>query len=414
MVRLPTWWLRVLFAQGFCLCPLRGLVWQGNSFRSRINAVYARHQWSRRRSPLRRAGLVLAGLLWPVHAVASAAFMTSQYGPHIRRTGGPGLLRQFLTQCRLAFVSVVPPPSYYQFEMHRPEHRACATEFVHQHEMLAVLRQINGQVDAVLMNDKVRAAAHFHQHGLPTLQDIAVVKDGHVQFNAGDEDPQCDIFIKPTNMTGGRGAQRWNHSGDGQYVSNAASEPAGWNELVSHVRTLSRTSPYLVQPCVIKHPKHEPYSKIGLCTTRVMTRRSSNGDIEVFLGAFKMPTGDTAVDNFSKGSLVSPIDVRSGTLGPAVRKSPTLPRVDAHPDTNAPITGETLAHWDAIADLAIRAHQTVPDNEIVGWDIALAPDGPLLVEGNLWPCFMLLQRTYSEPFGARFLDGYCRDLLQRR
>ncbi len=38
--------------------------------------------------------------------------------------------------------------------------------------------------------------------------------------------------------------------------------------------------------------------------------------------------------------------------------------------------------WQSVLDLACAAHATVPDNGILGWDIAITPQGALLIECN--------------------------------
>ena len=53
-----------------------------------------------------------------------------------------------------------------------------------------------------------------------------------------------------------------------------------------------------------------------------------------------------------------------------------------HPVSGLPVIGITLPHWQKVVDLAIAAHAVVPDNGILGWDIALTPDGATLIECN--------------------------------
>ena len=41
--------------------------------------------------------------------------------------------------------------------------------------------------------------------------------------------------------------------------------------------------------------------------------------------------------------------------------------------------------WREILDLLQEAARVVPSVRYVGWDVAVTPDGPLLVEGNQYP-----------------------------
>jgi hypothetical protein len=42
--------------------------------------------------------------------------------------------------------------------------------------------------------------------------------------------------------------------------------------------------------------------------------------------------------------------------------------------------------------LATRAHRAFADRTVIGWDVAITPNGPILVEGNSGPDVDLLQR----------------------
>ena len=62
-------------------------------------------------------------------------------------------------------------------------------------------------------------------------------------------------------------------------------------------------------------------------------------------------------------------------------------------------TGRILPQWSAIRRLAVRAHQVFADRMIVGWDIALTPEGPMLIEGNSYPDTEFLQRVHRQAIG---------------
>ncbi len=55
------------------------------------------------------------------------------------------------------------------------------------------------------------------------------------------------------------------------------------------------------------------------------------------------------------------------------------------PGSNIPIRGYQLPDWDKALDLVRRAAARIPDLQMIGWDIAFTPDGPVIVEGNTLP-----------------------------
>jgi Sugar-transfer associated ATP-grasp len=95
----------------------------------------------------------------------------------------------------------------------------------------------------------------------------------------------------------------------------------------------------------------------------------------------------------------------------------SLLRYDAHPVTQAPITGSNVPEWGAIASLAIQTHAAFPHRLMLGWDIALTPEGPIMLEGNTNFDVMFLQRVHDAPaahsrFGA--LMDFHIDALRRQ
>jgi hypothetical protein len=72
---------------------------------------------------------------------------------------------------------------------------------------------------------------------------------------------------------------------------------------------------------------------------------------------------------------------------------------DHHPKTGAPVTGRAIAQWQALAALAVRAHRVFSGRMIIGWDLALTPQGAMLLEGNPQPDTHFLQRVHRRMIG---------------
>ena len=75
-----------------------------------------------------------------------------------------------------------------------------------------------------------------------------------------------------------------------------------------------------------------------------------------------------------------------------------------------------MPFWKEVLDLCSRAARIIPNLRSVGWDVALTPDGPVIVEGNPdWDLPMvqvhtdgLLQpdvRRQLASFGIQFPEG---------
>ena len=141
---------------------------------------------------------------------------------------------------------------------------------------------------------------------------------------------------------------------------------------------------YVFQDAVTQHPQIAALTgSQTVATVRVVTVNHADTP-EVLYTVWKLPAPTAMSDNFwQKGSLISLVDPASGEVQ-KVRfgSGPDTQWVQTHPATGAQLKGVTLPCWQSVRDLAIAAHAVVPDNGILGWDIAITPTGALLIECN--------------------------------
>ncbi|MBL8710006.1 MAG: hypothetical protein JNL25_12495, partial [Rhodospirillaceae bacterium] len=65
----------------------------------------------------------------------------------------------------------------------------------------------------------------------------------------------------------------------------------------------------------------------------------------------------------------------------------------------ARVLGRQLPCWHEACSVALAAHAACKDRLLVGWDIAIAPEGPLLLEGNSYADVDFLQRVHRCSIG---------------
>ena len=125
-------------------------------------------------------------------------------------------------------------------------------------------------------------------------------------------------------------------------------------------------------------------------------------------------------DNLWRGGLLAHVDCESGTVG-RVRRGlgPAAGWVETHPDTGVRLTGMTLPHWPRLVEQVIRAAGLLSGLPLVGWDVAVGPDGPVFIEANTSPSLELLQYASGAPalppaLRREFLDEAARLRRQAR
>jgi hypothetical protein len=140
------------------------------------------------------------------------------------------------------------------------------------------------------------------------------------------------------------------------------------------------------------------------------------GKPRLLLAVLRITAGDNVIDNFehgSTGNLVAPIDLDTGTVGAArgsIRKDwPTMAAFSRHPETGHAIEGFKIPHWTAMIALALKSQQSLPALKSTGWDIAMTPEGPLLIETNAFYSVDILQVAHQRGFKRELLRelGVC-------
>jgi hypothetical protein len=172
--------------------------------------------------------------------------------------------------------------------------------------------------------------------------------------------------------------------------------------LLARLADRSRHIPLVVQQRLRPHPELAEITTGALPTCRVVSCLDENGEPEVVAAMFRSSIGrNVTVDNMHAGGMGALIDIATGTLGRAsnLGGDARLGWFSVHPDTGAAIEGRVLPLWDEAKALAAAAHRHFDDRVVVGWDIAILGDGPILVEGNGNPDLDILQRFM--PIGLR-------------
>lgn len=346
--------------------------------------------------------------LWPlVVLVSSLAWQLPRHGARAWRQSGRNPLLQLADQLRLALTAGLWPHQYYMFELFWPEIRPQAHAYL--------LRQETKRGVYSMLKDRPRKNPVFARKdlfadacaaaGLPHAAVIARLGNGTADWRGGYQAlPLRDLFVKPVHGRGGRGAERWRWDGAiFAGVGKARLTPEG---LLA--RLCARRAACIVMPCLANHPALAGLALTGmglgtLATSRLVTCRDEHGTPEVVAAALRFPRRpDAVVDNFHAGGLAAIIDLATGRLGAATDLGLARDSAwhDRHPVSGALIAGTVLPFWEAAKQLAERAHAALGDRAVIGWDIAILAEGPVLIEANGFPDLDIIQRCARAPLGS--------------
>jgi hypothetical protein len=264
----------------------------------------------------------------------------------------------------------------------RIERAAGLSTYIRRYEDAALNKLLNpcGWTRDCVLADKRRFAERCRTAGLPHPPTIALHERGRMQVL---EDPRGrELVAKPVDGEGGDGVRMLGAFADaGTLLAHAPALP--------HSR-----SALLVQPRVYVHPALRDLALEALPTVRIVTMRNEQGEPEIVSSTFRCPSDPQAhVDNMKAGGLISSVALDSGRLGVACLGYGGGDH-SHHPRTGAAIEGRELPDWQAARELVVRAHaQGFSEYVLIGWDVALTPDGPVLIEGNGKPGVLMPQRA---------------------
>jgi hypothetical protein len=344
-------------------------------------------------------GVVLAPLVVPL----AALWFTARNGPVIRQREGKGIVRQLIDQFQLYVSAGILAPWYYILSLHRDGQRRAPT-FLQRCEtkwgVFLLLRSRDGSP----LSDKVAFAKRCEANGVRCVP-TAFYLDDSTALDALAL-PDVDLFVKPARGRGGKGAQRWDRIGPSMWSNGQDRLDA--SGLGERLRATAKQLPLIGQQRVEPHPAIATLTSGALPTVRALTCLNGSDEAEVVAAVFRMSFGSSrTVDNIHAGGLACGVALDGGVLGPAsnLGADARLGWHDKHPTTGAQIEGTRLPFWEELRSLAIRAHEAFADRVIVGWDIAIDADGPIVVEGNGSPDVDLMQRFMELGFCQRHRFG---------
>lgn len=264
-------------------------------------------------------------------------------------------------------------------------------------EFHRIVDVLNPRVYRKISQHKVVEKAVLSLHGFPTPRylgylhaDRGMTSSGRPLRTAADLERFLDdcaasrLVFKPVEGSGGAGFHAMDivRGAGGTTLRDLKSGDALAPERL--LARLTSTHGYIVECFLDQHPLLASMNASSVNTVRLWVLKERRGCR--FAGAIlRIGRRGSLVDNISAGGLFCPIDVASGALLHVRESDICAEPMTRHPDGGAQIAGVQLPHWKAVLDLAARAVDAFPNIRFAGLDIAIASEGPQLIEVNVLP-----------------------------
>lgn len=157
----------------------------------------------------------------------------------------------------------------------------------------------------------------------------------------------------------------------------------------------------LVEEFLQQHPDMSSLYPGSVNTLRIITYRDQADKVHVLTRALKIGNGGF-IDNHSNGGMYTMLDEQGVVLHAASDEDGHF--FEVHPATGITLTGFQVPCFDQVLELAEKLARQVPEMPFIGWDIAITPQGPIVIEGNHnTGIFQSRATMLAEPVGLKEL-----------
>ena len=216
-----------------------------------------------------------------------------------------------------------------------------------------------------------RAIAVCSPDGLTWLDDMS---HGPIERILQDGNRHFDGFCKKLNGMNGRGAFPLRVCNGQMFIGS---------ERVTAERVQQQIEGwYLIQERIAQHPTMSSLHPHSINTMRILTF-NQGGRIEVFSAAQRMGTNGRSVDNWTAGGILVAIDLETGRMrADGFYKPGYGGKVQQHPQTMVKFDGFEIPCFREAIESVKNVHRYFYGVHSIGWDVAISPSGPVIIEGN--------------------------------
>lgn len=154
---------------------------------------------------------------------------------------------------------------------------------------------------------------------------------------------------------------------------------------------------YLVEEAITQHDEMNKLCSRSVNTIRIVTLLSDKGNANFVYALIRVGSGKNDVDNVTSGGMYTLLSEEGEITHPAFCDK-TVSYYSEHPYNGFKFIGFKVPYFKEAVELCKKAAKVEPRMRYVGWDVAITPEGPVLVEGNNLP-------GYDMPQNHRFHDS---------
>lgn len=256
---------------------------------------------------------------------------------------------------------------------------ACRKTFMTYDDNVRLVRLCNDRDEREVYENKLRFCRAFSDLiGRDTIDISAASEEEFARFLKGKR----DVFAKTPDGFGGLSVRH-------VPLTSKTDVAALYNELCAgHF--------FDVEEAIVQHEGMSALCADSVNTIRIVTLLNEAGEAVPMYALVRMGFGGKRVDNISSGGMYAPCDLETGELYAKAFCDKLGEYYEHHPATGTRIVGHRVPMFAEALALVKKAAERTPKVRYIGWDVAIAKDGPVLVEGNTLPGYDMCQNYYHQ------------------
>ena len=238
-------------------------------------------------------------------------------------------------------------------------------------------RKVQRKEYEILFEDKNVCYQLCRAGGLPLPKQIGYIENYRelikVIERAFKQDPLTKYLIKPATGNAGSSIMLIKQENKKIIVK--------FKNSFIPINSVKINTPYVIQKYLTQHPMIAKIYSNSVNTIRIVTLLRVDNTI-LFLGAFiRFGINAAFVDNISQGGVAVSIDMDKGCMN-EFGYDFSSKRHTVHPSTNVVFKGCMIPFWDDVLSLAQKTQSHFSYFKLLGHDIAVTEEGPVIIELN--------------------------------
>ena len=248
----------------------------------------------------------------------------------------------------------IGPEEYYRYHFPRLSD-AGRKQFVGDHESDPFFDRITPENMRVLFKNKFATYTRFKKYYVREATKVETPEDFE-NFEIFCSSRK-EVVLKPLALHQGRGVRKI-------VISEIGDHHAFFDELLAGGGAVVEELVEQDERMAVFHPQ-------SINTVRVVALNEAD-NVQIVACSVRLGVGDSFVDN---GCLSCGVDPESGVIISMGREAHGKGRFLFHPDTGKQILGFHIPDWDAMRAMVIEVSSSVPEQPVIGWDVALSNKG---------------------------------------